>query len=146
MMKLESERINMFNKNYGDSVFFDENLIKHLGGRINNNNVLAYFSKSIFFINESINNICSSKGEVFEINRFAYKGVEYTIVSSSEEDPIVIAQSYRLSPSKTEIYSYYFCWSNGEIKQAPSLFTYLSHKVKSISKDCEKVLEILSEE
>mmetsp|Transcript_33942 Transcript_33942/g.35244 ORF Transcript_33942/g.35244 Transcript_33942/m.35244 type:complete len:145 (+) Transcript_33942:1-435(+) len=144
-MKATEEDFSHLVKEEPNSIFLDENIVARFGGRITLSNALEYFSLSQFFIKDSINNICSIQKVEFDSNRFNYKGVEYTMIST-EFNPYIICMSYRSSPNSTVKLRYYYCWENGEVRQAPTLYGFISSNVKGIARDLNKVMDILKEE
>ena len=134
--------MNIYKSN--NTTFIDETLVAKLGGNINHSNLLDYFSMSHFFDQKSINNICSKQKIDFESNRFNFKGIEYTIIPT-EFSPYIILMNNRDSSNKTEKICYFYCYENGEIKQATSMFDFIASSVKTISYDLEKALNILEE-
>lgn len=140
----EHTNISQYLKGENNSIFYDEGLVMKLGGKINVNNVLDYFSFSHFYNKHSINNLCSVQKINFEKGRFNFKGIEYT-VESKEVNPMVICMSIRISPSGISKIAYYSCYENGELKQCHNLYELISCSVKSITKDYDKILEILDE-
>lgn len=137
----KDENLNEFFKLNNDETFKDEIIVGKLGA-LNLENLLEYFSYSHFYISNNINERCKLKNIDMNTNKIEIRGYEYTLLRD-KTNPFVILLSYKNMGKETKL-AYYFCWPDGTICMAPSIYNHLSSFVHSIASECEEIKSILN--